>query len=236
MTVAVELARILTRVPRRLTYRFVWIPGTIGAIAWLAQHESSLPTIRHGLVLSCVGDGGQFTYKRSRRTTADIDRAVEHVLATSGYQFQIRNFIPYGYDERQYCSPGINLPVGCFMRTPNGEYPQYHTSGDDLSLVSDASIGESLRQLLRVVHVLEENLRYFNLQSKCEPQLGRRGLYRMFGGMKDAGASEMAMLWVLNYSDGEHDLLDIAIRSGLRFEAVSHAARILETAGLLARS
>jgi aminopeptidase-like protein len=233
VAVAARLARLLGGVSPRYSYRFLWIPGTIGSITWLAGNEPILPRIRHGLVLSCVGDSGPFTYKRSRRGDAEVDRAVEHVLLHSGREFQALDFTPYGYDERQYCSPGINLSVGCFMRTPNGRYPQYHTSADDLSLVTPSSLGESLLQLLRVIQVLEENGRYSNLNPKCEPQLGRRGLYRQMGGTKDTVASEMAMLWVLNLSDGRFDLLDIAIRSGIPFAEVSRAADALKEAGLL---
>ena len=235
MTVACELARALARLSLRYSYRFVWIPGTIGAITWLAGHEDVLQRIRHGLVLSCLGDAGPFTYKRSRRGTAEIDRAAAHVLRAGG-DGQVRDFVPYGYDERQYCSPGINLPVGCFMRTPHGEYPQYHTSADDLSLVTPDALGESVRRLLEVVQVLEENGTFVNLEPKGEPQLGRRGLYGQVGGRTDPGASEMALLWVLNYSDGACDLLDIAGRSGLAFGEVSAAARALGSAGLLERT
>jgi len=233
MTVAARLARFLKGVSLRYSYRLLWIPGTIGSITWLARNEDLLPRIKHGLVLSCVGDSGSFTYKRSRRRNAEVDQAVEHVLSHSGRKFEALDFVPYGYDERQYCSPGINLPVGCFMRTPNGRYPQYHTSADDLTLVSASSLGESLLQLLRVIQVFEENRRYLNLNPKCEPQLGRRGLYRQMGGIKDAGAREMAILWVLNLSDGQHDLLDIAIRSGLPFEQVSGVVDALKEAELL---
>jgi aminopeptidase-like protein len=233
MTIAARLARLLEGVSLRYSYRFLWIPGTIGSITWLARNEPILPRIKHGLVLSCVGDAGPFTYKRSRRGDAEIDRAVEHVLRHSGREFQVLDFTPYGYDERQFCSPGINLPVGCFMRTPNGRYPQYHTSADDLTLVSPSALGESLQQLLRVVQVIEENGRCLNLNPKCEPQLGRRGLYRQMGGIKDAAAREMAMLWVLNLSDGQHDLLDVAVRSGIPFDRISQAAEALREARLL---
>jgi aminopeptidase-like protein len=236
MATAARLARLLKDVSLRYSYRFLWIPGTIGSITWLAQHEPILPRIRHGLVLSCVGDSGQFTYKRSRRENAEIDRAVEHVLRHSRHDFEFLDFTPYGYDERQYCSPGINLPVGCLMRTPNGRYPQYHTSADDLNFVTASALGESLRQLLGIIQVLEENGRYLNLNPKCEPQLGRRGLYRQMGGSKDAAAAEMAVLWVLNLSDGAHDLLDIAVRSGVSFDQISRAAEVLVESGLLAAS
>jgi aminopeptidase-like protein len=234
MAIAARLARLLGGVPMRYSYRFLWIPGTIGSITWLARNEPVLQRIRHGLVLSCVGDPGPFTYKRSRRGDAEVDRVVEHALRHSGHNFEVLDFSPYGYDERQYCSPGINLPVGCFMRSQNGSYPQYHTSADDLTLVTPSSLGESLLQLLRVVQALEETGHYLNLNPKCEPQLGRRGLYRQMGGSADAAANEMAMLWVLNLSDGHHDLLDIAIRSGLPFEHISVAADALRKGDLLA--
>jgi aminopeptidase-like protein len=155
------------------------------------------------------------------------------MLTHSGHEFNILDFAPYGYDERQYCSPGISLSVGCFMRTPNGCYPEYHTSADDLSLVTPFALGESLVQLLRVIQILEWNQCYVNLKPKCEPQLGKRGLYRQIGGMKEAMAVEMALLWVLNLSDGEHDLLDIAVRSGIDFQSISQAAQLLQEAGLL---
>jgi aminopeptidase-like protein len=232
MTVAAQVARALTGASLRYSYRFVWAPGTIGAITWLALNESRLAGIRHGLVLSCVGDPGPFTYKRSRSGDAVVDRAVEHVLQRETAGARVRDFTPVGYDERQYCSPGINLPVGCFMRTPNGEYPEYHTSADDLTLVKDEALGESVQVLLRVIDVIERNASYVNLQPKCEPQLGRRGLYSQMGGRQNA-ESEVALLWVLNLSDGGHDLLAIAERSGLPFRDVAWAAEALKACGLI---
>jgi aminopeptidase-like protein len=156
------------------------------------------------------------------------------VLLHSQRQFKTLDFTPYGYDERQYCSPGINLPVGCFMRTPNGQYPEYHTSADNLSFVSAQGLAESLKLLVEIIQVLEENVSFLNLNPKCEPQLGRRGLYRQTGGAKDATLDEIALLWVLNLSDGQHNLLDIALRSGIAFHRVTAAADALREAGLLA--
>jgi aminopeptidase-like protein len=233
MAVAARLAALLQNLSLRYSYRFLWVPGTIGSITWLALNESILPRIKHGLVLSCLGDPGRFTYKRSRRGDAEVDRVVEQVLRHSDHEHQVHDFTPYGYDERQYCSPGINLPVGCFMRTPNGCYPQYHTSADDLSLVTPSALGDSLIQLLRVIQVLEENRCYITLNPKCEPQLGRRGLYQQIGGTKDAASKEMAMLWTLSMSDGKHDLLDIALRAHLPFEEISQATAALLKAELL---
>jgi aminopeptidase-like protein len=235
MAVAARLAALLQNLSLRYSYRFLWVPGTIGSITWLALNEAILSRIKHGLVLSCLGDPGKFTYKRSRRGDAEIDRAVEHMLTHGGNEFNVLDFAPHGYDERQYCSPGINLPVGCFMRTPNGCYPEYHTSADDLSLITPSALGESLVGLLRVIRILEENQGYVNLNPKCEPQLGRRGLYGQLGGMKDTAVLERAMLWVLNFSDGRHDLLDIAVRSGIALEQISKATEALRGAGLLGR-
>jgi aminopeptidase-like protein len=230
--VAARFASILREADLRYSYRFIWIPGTVGAITWLALHEAELSRIKHGLVLSCVGDPGRFTYKRSRRGNAEIDRVAAHVLESAPSGRELLDFTPFGYDERQYCSPGIDLPVGCFMRTPNGKYPAYHTSADDLEFISPTALAGSITQLLRIVSVLEDNRTYLNLQPRCEPQLGRRGLYRQVGGTDNTG-TERAMLWVLNYSDGQHSLLDIAERSHLDFSTISDAARLLVRNDLL---
>jgi len=232
MVVAARLAGLLSRLPLRYSYRFLWIPGTIGAITWLALNEPVTSRIKHGLVLSCVGDPGGFTYKRSRQGTAEIDEIVPDVLRRSGQAFEVLDFCPQGYDERQYCSPGFNLPVGCFMRTPNGKYPQYHTSADNLDLVTPPALAESLRLLLQVVQGIEQNRRLLNLNPKCEPQLGRRGLYRLMGGTRNL-AVEDAMLWVLNFSDGSRTLLEIARRSKLDFPHIAEAAALLTQQGLL---
>ena len=220
--------------PLRLSYRLLLIPGTIGSITWLARNEHRVGRIRHGLVLSGAGDPGPCTYKRSRRGDAEVDRAAAHVLAGSGDAYQVEDFTPYGYDERQFCSPGFDLPVGRFGRTPHGRYPEYHTSGDDLDFVRPEHLADSARKLLAILDVLERDARYRNLNPKCEPQLGRRGLYRAVGGTVDSGSVELALLWVLNLSDGRHSLLDVAERSGLVFTAVRSAADALLEAGLLA--
>jgi len=236
VTVAVTLARLLAAMPRRHTFRFLFIPGTIGAIAWLALNEQAAARIKHGLVLSCLGDPGKVTYKRSRRGNADIDRATAHVLATSGDEHEILDFSPYGYDERQYCSPGFNLAVGLLSRTPHGRFPEYHTSADNLDLVTPASLADSVLKCLAIVDVLEGNGVYTNRNPKCEPQLGRRGLYSAMGGHGDSRAMEQAMLWVLNLSDGLHSLLDVAERSRLPFAVIRRAASILEQHDLLSEN
>ncbi len=227
------LARYLAAVPHRCTYRILFLPVTIGAITWLSRNDDDLDRIRHGLVLSLVGDRGHTTYKCSRRGNATIDRAARHVLTHSGEPFDIEDFIPYGYDERQFCSPGYNLPVGCLMRTPHGQYPEYHTSGDNLDFITAESLEDSLAKCLSIIDILERNARYRNLKPKGEPQLGRRGLYRAMADRTDGGFDELALLWVLNQSDGTNSLLDIAERSGLPFSGLQRAASVLVEHGLL---
>ena len=165
------------------------------------------------------------TYKKSRRGNAEIDLAVQHVLKHSGENFSIQEFSPYGYDERQYCSPGFNLAVGSLSRTPHGCYPEYHTSADNLNSIQPQFLADSLDKYLTALEVLENNRKYLNKNPKGEPQLGKRGLYSAFGGRNYAKESEMAMLWVLNFSDGEYALLDIAEKSGLPFAVYSTSGR-----------
>jgi aminopeptidase-like protein len=235
LAVAATLARLLGTLQRRYTYRFLFVPGTIGALAWLFRNQATVKRIKHGLVLACVGDRGELNYKRSRRQSADIDRAVEHVLKTKGTPFAVREFSPYGYDERQYCSPGFDLPVGSFRRTPHGEYPEYHTSADNLDLVSAPHLADSLATLLEVIDLLENDLHFVNLSPMGEPQLGRRGLVSPLGG-KAASDDQLALLWLLNLSDGTNGVLDIAARSGLPYDAIRRAVDALMACGLLDRA
>jgi aminopeptidase-like protein len=227
------LAELLNGQPLEYSYRFLFIPGTIGSITWLARNESQTSRIRHGLVVACVGEGGKFHYKRSRQGNTEIDRAAIHVLETSGQEFVVRDFSPYGYDERQYCSPGFNLAVGSLTRTPHGEFPQYHTSSDNLDFVRPHALAGSLAVYFLVVFILEKKTPDLNTSPKCEPQLGKRGLYRTLGGLPDAGQRELAMLWVLNMSDGGHSLLDIAERACLPFDTIHQSACLLAEHGLL---
>lgn len=231
IAVAAFLARSLAARPRALTYRFVFAPTTIGAITWLALNESSVGRIRHGLVLASLGDRGPYVYKRSRRGNAEVDRVVEYVLEREG-SGSAEDFSPYGYDERQFCSPGFDLPVGRFTRTPNGRYEEYHTSADNLEFVTAESLGASLAACERICTLLEGNRRYRNLAPKCEPRLGPRGLYRNATG-RNPSEFEHALLWVLNQSDGSNDLLSIARRSGIDFAVISNAATAAREAGLL---
>jgi aminopeptidase-like protein len=232
LTVATSLARLLADTYRRYSYRFLFIPGTIGAITWLARNAETSKRVRHGLVLTCLGDSGGFHYKRSRHGDAEIDRATAHVLRHCEEPAEILDFSPYGYDERQYCSPGFNLPVGCLMRSVWGTFSEYHSSADNLEFIRPDSLARSLRVCVTIVDLLENNRRYVNQNPYCEPQLGKRDLYRSTGG-DSIGTEINARLWVLNLSDGNHSLLDIAERSKIPFFNVSEAARLLCEAGLL---
>jgi aminopeptidase-like protein len=232
----VGLYKHLSRTARRYSYRFLFIPGTIGSITWLALNEARVPSIKHGLVFAGVGDRGGFTYKRTRRGNAEIDRAFGHVLGNSSDGSNIIDFHPYGYDERQFCSPGFDLPVGCVMRTPFGRYPEYHTSADNLEFISLDALSDSVAKCVSALEVLEANKSYLNQNPKCEPQLGRRGLYQAVGGQTQTKVHEMALLWVLNLSDGAHSLLDIADKSGYTFESIKNAADRLVQHRLLKES
>jgi len=233
IAVATFLAKALEDIDRHYTYRFVFAPSTIGVITWLSQRESVTPQIRHGLVISGVGDPGAYNYKRSRRGDAAIDRILAYVLAQSGVQHTINPFIPYGYDERQYCSPGFNLPVGCFSRSTYGSYPQYHTSADNLDLVRPEHLEQSLGLLLKSISIVERDRKMLSLNPKCEPQLGRRGLYSLVGGHNEGQKLQLAMLWVLNKADGLNTLLEVSIESGISFDVIYDAAVALAHTGLL---
>ncbi len=222
IAVATYLADFLSDVDRYLSYRFIFIPATIGAVTWLCRNESHTALIKHGLVLAGLGDSGRITYKKSR-CGADIDRAVVHVFHNSGDDFEIAEFSPTGYDERQFCSPGFNLPVGCLMRSSTASYSQYHTSADDLNFVQPRYLADSLVKTIAVMKILDQNRVYRNLQPKCEPHLGKHGLYLSYG-KKAKGFDPLAVQWVLNLSDGQHSLLDIAERSGLVFDTIKRTA------------
>lgn len=229
------LAKHLRAVPLKYSYRFLLSPGTLGPLAWLSANEARLPRIRHGLVATCVGDSGSMTYKETRRGDAEIDRVVANVLESSGDAYEIQRFVPWGGDERQFCSPGFDLPVGVLMRTPPGAFPEYHSSADDLTCVKPDRLGDSFEKYMAVINVLEHNATYVNRNPKGEPQLGRRGLYRSVSGgaSTDSEADERALLWVLNLSDGSHTLLDISNRSKIAFPAIRKAAEALAEHGLV---
>lgn len=233
IVLATYLAKNFIHKPLKYTYRFLFIPGTIGSITWLALNEKTANRIIGGLVLALLGDSSDFTYKKSRKGDALIDKAVSTCLTSSGMSYTISDFIPYGYDERQYCSPGFDLPVGCLTRKPFGEFPEYHTSADNLEFVKPDKLGESLKVITDILEIIEKNETYINLNPKCEPQLGKRGLYDQIGGTSESKVTQIAALWILNFSDGSHSLLDIAMKSNIKFSIILKAAEVLLKCNLL---
>ena len=232
IAVAVFLARALLHSPVKFGMRFIFAPATIGAITWLYRNQDSLKRIAHGLVLSNLGDASPFTYKKTFSGRADLDGCVESVLSDSNKPYRVIDFSPWGYDERQFSSPGFRLPFGCLMRGQNSAYPEYHSSADNLDFVSAENLSESLGVIENIVNTLQTNTYYRNTSPFGEPQLGKRGIYRSLGG-EDVEQLQLAMLWLLNQSDGEHSLTYICQRSGIEMTKVMMAAKVLEAHELL---
>jgi aminopeptidase-like protein len=233
VAVATFFAKHLAKMKdRRLSYRILFIPTTIGSITWLSRNEANLDRVKYGFTMNCVGDAGGFTWKQTRRGNTEIDRVVNCALRESGENYEVKEFIPFGFDERQFCSPGFNLPIGCFYRTHAHHYPENHTSADNLDLMRLDKLAGAWALCGKIASILEGNARYFNTSSKGEPQLGKHGIYRKVGGPIPQ-QHLMHLLWVLNYSDGEYSLLDIAEKSQFLFSDVRKAADILLEHGLL---
>lgn len=234
IAVATELAASLAVLELKFSYRFLFLPATIGSITWLSRNQDKLDRITHGLVLSLLGDNEMFHYKKSRRGNAEIDRILRRVLNDEAQDFQTLEFYPYGYDERQFCSPAFDLPVGRLSRAVHGEFPEYHSSADNLDFVNDPSLQESVDVLQKVVERIESAEKFINLKPECEPQLGRRGLFKSIGGQSETKDYQMALLWILNLSDGFHSLEDIQEISGLSKEIIHNAVDELLKTDLLA--
>jgi aminopeptidase-like protein len=233
IAVVVELAKILSASSPRFTYRCVFAPAAIGCITWLSQNQSELSKVTLGMVAALLGDSGQLSYKKTQAGDALIDRASLHILRHRNMPFRTLEFSPFGYDERQFASPGINLPVGRLTRTPNGAYPEYHTSADNMSLITPIAMADSLATYCAIFALIENNHVFKNNFPYCEPQLGKRGLYRTTGGHGNPEQRQMAILWVLNQANGKHDLLDIAERADMPFETIASVAAELEAAEVI---
>ena len=233
IAVVVELARILSASSPRFTYRCVFAPAAIGCITWLSQNQSELRKVKLGMVAALLGDSGQLSYKKTLTGDTLIDRASLHVLRHRNMPFRTIEFSPFGYDERQFASPGINLPVGRLTRTPNGAYPEYHTSADNMSLITPSALADSLAAYCAIFALIENNYVYQSNFPYCEPQLGKRGLYRTTGGHGNPEQRQLAILWVLNQANGKHDLLDIAERADLQFETIASVAEELAAAEVI---
>lgn len=267
------LAKNLKDMKTKYSYRFLFIPETIGAITWLAQNEDKISNIKGGLIATCLGDSGHSTYKKSKQGNSLIDKVAEQVLIESNEPFEIIDFFPWGSDERQFSSPGFNIPIGSLMRTPyaHENFPQYHTSADNLEFMNFECLRDSFEKYLKIVSILEHGItsnadtqqdtvsvaekleitsnadsqqdtvtlaekldeKYLNLNPKCEPQLGKRGLYQSIGSIKEQELGKIAILWILSLSDGSNSLLDISVRSGIKFDVIRQSAKTLHEKELL---
>jgi aminopeptidase-like protein len=233
IAVSVFIADFLSKIKTKFSYRFLFIPATIGSITWLSLNEDKIKKIKFGMVLNLLGDSAKFNYKKSRNGNTEIDKIVQNCLKHYVEDYGILDFSPYGYDERQYCSPGYNLPVGRLSRSIYGEFPEYHNSADNLDFIKQDKLEESFELLLSIIQVIEDNKTFINLISKGEPQLGKRGLFKKIGGDGETKEYQMALLWILNQSDGENSLLDISVKSGINFILIEKAAEDLENVDLI---
>ena len=243
------LAKFLSKFELNYSYRFLFIPETIGAITWLKFNEEKVSKIKHGLVVTCVGDSGKFTYKKSRIGDAEIDQTVINILKESEESFEIKDFFPIGSDERQFCSPGFNLPVGSLMRTMYFNFPEYHTSSDNLDFVKAENLIKSFSMYLKIILELEKNSGrvklkekikeqninredvFINCFQKCEPNLGKRGLFNKVTRL-DSGTT-LRINWILNLSDGTNSLSDISNISGIEYGLIKETSKLLLKHNLL---
>lgn len=227
------LAKYLSKMELNYSYRFLFIPETIGAITWLALNKSKISRIKHGLVATCLGDPGQSIYKKTLHGNDEIDLVVTNVLQNSGKPYKIIDFFPMGSDERQFCSPAFDLSVGSLMRSPYSFFKEYHTSADDLNFVQAEYLVDSYSKYLSVIFTLENNKKYLNLNPECEPQLGKRGLYEVISGQQYVVDIQNAMIAVLILSDGNRSLLNISEKSRIEFSLIKKAADLLLKHNLL---
>lgn len=235
IAVAIALAQSIAALPHKPRYgvRFIFIPGTIGAITWLAVNTARIAAIAGGVVLSGVGDPGSLTFKQSKRGDGLLDRAFARVVGKR--HGSVRPYLPYGYDERQFCSPGIDIAMGCLMRTPYGEYDAYHSSADNLDLITPDALGDTLDACRNAFTSVLTSPRYLSTSPECEPQLGRRGLYDAIGGNNESKSLQLALLWMLAYADGKFTLDDLEALSGMPRATLEKAAGLLQDADLLNR-
>jgi len=234
IVVAAALARWLPSGTLRNGVRFLFAPSGVGTLTWLARNEARLPLLRGGVVLACAGDRGPLSYKRSRRGNAPVDRAAANVLGRREGAV-VTDFVPWGTDERQFCSPGFDLPVGRLARTPNGEYEEYHTSDDDVDFISAAHLADTLAALAEIVDAVDADITLVRTEPRGEPQLSRHDIEASMSRslLRRGDEAKQALFWLLNLADGHHGLIDIAERSGLEIGLLAETATALMDARLL---
>lgn len=228
------LAKWLSEEPnRRYTYRFLFIPETIGSITYISQHlEEMKKNIKAGFVVTCVGDDLEYSYVESRKGGTLADRALQQVLKYYAPMYKKYSFLKRGSDERQYCAPGVDLPFVVFCRSKYHEYKEYHTSADNLSFISSAGMGNALEVLKRVVMTLEYN-QYYRTTVLCEPQLGKRGLYPTISQKGTYKNNVRVIQNLLAYADGMSDLIEISNSINEPIEELAKTIDILLAEGLV---
>lgn len=215
---------------RHYTYRFVFVPETIGALAYLHQYGNHLKQYcKAGYVITCVGDRGIFHYKQSKNGHTLADKCAIHTLKYANRPHRILPFYPGGSDERQYCSPAFNLPVGSLMRTPYREFPEYHTSLDNKEFISFRALNESIEMYYQIIQTIELNQTYINQYPHGEPQLSKRNLYTQ----NISREQVMQMMYILQYSDGQNDIIDIAEKMKVSASKLKDSINILLKNGLI---
>ena len=230
------LEELSSRKNRKYNYRFYIGPETIGAISYLSQHGEALKeNCVGGFVVTCCGDNAEFNYKLSRQADARIDRAAKRVLGSEyrGQKVNYHKFFPLGSDERQYCSPGYDLPIGSIIRSVYGKYPEYHSSLDNKDFISFEAMQDSIQAYLDVIDQFENNEIYETTQAHGEPMLGKYDLIEDHGGAFTPAESRRLLCYLLNYSDGQHDLLDIAEIANVKLEDLKAQVERGKSAGLL---
>jgi aminopeptidase-like protein len=219
---------------RKYTYRFIFIPETIGSIAYLSKHLTEMKeNMVAGFCVTCVGDERGYSYLPSRDGNTLSDRVAKNVLHFSDPNFVEYSFLDRGSDERQYCSPGVDLPVCSIMRSKYGEYPEYHTSADNLDFISQKGLEGSFQVYQRCIEALEKNERY-QINCLCEPQLGKRGLYPTIS-KKGSANSVASMMNFIAYADGKNDLIDISNRIRVPIHELEPIIERLKDSGLLSK-
>lgn len=232
--VTTALANLIRELPsRKYSYRFVFVPETIGAITFISENLAHLKSkVIGGFVLTCIGDERNYSYLQSKQEGTLSDRAAMHSMKSLVGDYKLYDFLSRGSDERQYCAPGVDLPIGSIMRTRYGDYPEYHTSLDDLSLVTASGLAGGLEVCFETIKLIEANETY-KVTVYCEPQLGKRGLYPTISSMALDYTDVRTLTNLIAYCDGKHDLIAIAEKINVNARELIPVVKRLVDEGLL---